>query len=120
MSNPRNKFHNLAREKGWWNNCKCNSVSEALDQDKVEVLIPEKLALIHSEVSEALECYREHQMGVSVGADGKPVGFPTEIADVVIRCYDLAAALGIDLDWSIDRKHTFNRTRPVRHGGKRC
>jgi len=99
-------------------------------------LVPTKLALIHSEVSEALECYRNGEMlemvdtgdakphrldadGKCVSA-GKPVGLPSELADIVIRVMDLAEALGIDLEGAIERKHAYNVTRPHKHGGKRC
>jgi len=45
---------------------------------------------------------------------------PSELADIVIRVYDLAGALGIDLDAAIEVKHQYNVGRPYRHGGKRC
>lgn len=48
----------------------------------------------------------------------KPEGVPTELADVVIRVFDLAGWLGIDLASAIREKMRFNKTRPYRHGGK--
>ncbi len=85
--------------------------------------VPERLVLIHSEVSEALECYRDGDMiseisHLNYGAEGKPVGFPTELADIVIRVFDLAQDLGIDLQAEIERKHEYNKGRPYRHGRK--
>jgi len=55
-----------------------------------DVSVPEKLCLIHSEISEALEDYRNNSMKLSFGVNGKPIGFPTELADAVIRIMDLA------------------------------
>jgi NTP pyrophosphatase (non-canonical NTP hydrolase) len=97
--------HGLSRSKGWYEG---------------ELNVPEKLALIHSEVSEALEEYRIGAMASREGAKGKPEGFPTELADIVIRVADLAGALGIDLEAEVTKKHAFNATRPHRHGGKVC
>jgi len=82
--------------------------------------IPQRLCLIHSEVSEALEDYRNRIMEGGVRGDGKPYGFPSEIADIVIRCADLCGRLGIDLDAEIQRKMAYNETRPHKHGGKVC
>ncbi len=79
--------------------------------------VAERLALIHSEVSEALEAWRDNEMTTRIADDsGKPEGFPTEIADVVIRCADLCKSLGIDLDDEVERKMAYNATRPYRHG----
>lgn len=82
-----------------------------------------KLALIHSEVSEALECVRDDQMTTRLERDGtgvmKPEGLPIEIADVVIRCCELAEALDIDLAAAVLMKLDYNETRQHRHGGRR-
>lgn len=82
--------------------------------------IPEMLALIHSEVSEALEDYRDGRMVTTGQAGEKPCGFPSEIADVVIRIADLCGHLGIDLASEVRRKHEYNLSRPYRHGNKVC
>lgn len=71
--------------------------------------IPEKLCLIHSEVSEAMEIVRNEGCIEAVGE---------ELADIVIRVMDLAEHLGLDLEYEITLKHAFNKTRPVKHGKK--
>lgn len=79
--------------------------------------VPVKLALIHSEVSEALEDYRTGHME-RLTVDGRPVGFPSELADIVIRVFDLAAHLKINIEQEILDKMDYNETRSYRHGGK--
>lgn len=76
------------------------------------------LALVTTEVAEAIECVREGKYHEWTREDGKPEGLPSELADVVIRVFDLAEGLSIDIAAAIDRKHAFNATRSVRHGGK--
>jgi NTP pyrophosphatase (non-canonical NTP hydrolase) len=45
-------------------------------------------------------------------------GFAEEIADAVIRLLDLSAGLGIDLEWHIQQKVAYNKTREKLHGKK--
>lgn len=71
--------------------------------------VPGVLALVHSEVSEALEAFRK---------DDK-VNFAEELADVIIRVIDCAHGLGIDLDDEVAKKLEKNKTRGYRHGGKK-
>lgn len=70
--------------------------------------IPAVLALIGSEVSEALEAFRNRDKA----------NFEEELADVVIRCMDCATGLGLDLGKAIAEKLEKNKARGVKHGGK--
>ena len=87
-------IHENAKAHGWW---------------EEERSVPELLCLIHSEASEALEEYRNHTDHM-----------PEELADIVIRVFDMAVGLGIDIETEILDKHERNKKRPYRHGGKRC
>lgn len=97
------RCYNQAVELGW--------------ADKV-VPIPEQIALIHSEASEALEEYRDNAPISYDGAKGKPEGIASEYADIIIRVCHYSKLLGIDLEYELDRKLKFNLTRGHRHGGK--
>ena len=87
--------HTIARVKGFW---------EASDN------IPEKLALIHSEVSEALEEYRKE--------DYDPNAFCEELADICIRVFDLAGHHQFNLEDMILSKIKKNKERQYMHGKK--
>jgi NTP pyrophosphatase (non-canonical NTP hydrolase) len=73
-----------------------------------------KIALIHSEVSEALEAHRE---GNSPSPTLPQFSWTEEeLADAMIRILDLAENKGFDLGNAILSKHNFNCTRPHKHG----
>jgi len=98
--------HRTAVEKGWWENPRTPG---------------ECIALMHSELSEALEEIRKPQCPMQQTwhqPDGKPEGVGAELADTVIRIADFCGQFGIDLEACIREKMTYNATRPHRHGGK--
>ncbi len=105
-------IHEWAKNRGWWENPDRN--------------FSELMALIHTEVSEAFEEYRDGHEPTEVYYaqdkydNWKPEGVPTELADIAIRLLDLCGFYGIDLESEIDRKMKYNMTRPYRHGGKRA
>lgn len=92
-------MHELAKSKGWY--------------DGPERDVPELLCLIHCEISEALQEYRAHK-------DDWKNKVGEELADTVIRIFDMAEYLGIDIIKEIQIKHNYNKTRPYRHGNKKC
>jgi len=135
--------HALARKRGWW--VPYEAREGALRELSADQVLA-KLMLVVTEIAEAAEevrlsnfkpretsfeifgapdgrltreKFREDQ-GRYPDEDIKPLGFPSELADAVIRIFDLCGAMGIDLEQAIREKHAHNETRAQRHGGKRA
>ena len=88
-----------SEEAGWWTNINSNDLN----------VIATKLCLVHSEVSEAMEGVRKDLMDTHL-PHRKMV--EVELADVLIRVFDLAGALDLDLGGALVEKMVYNKKRP--------
>ena len=76
----------------------------------------ERIALMHSELSEALEAHRK-----GLQSDHIPEfnGMEEEFADVIIRIMDASVEFNLQVAEAVTAKMEYNRTRPYKHGGKK-
>ena len=93
--------HSTAVQKGWWESKR----NEA-----------ELIALMHSELSEALEAIREGNPSDNKIPEFS--GVEAELADVIIRIMDMAEANNYRVAEAIIEKVNYNTTREYRHGKK--
>lgn len=113
ISDWAEEAHALAKSKGFYD----DDSGKPLNQ-RDPIVQASRIALIHSEVSEALEAVRDGKLEMYRDDNGKPDGLIVELADIVIRCMDFAESLGLNLEQAIREKHSYNESRPHKHGRK--
>lgn len=91
-----NLCHQNSKEAGWW------------DGVNPKEVVPTKLCLIHSEISEAMEGDRKNLMDDKL-PHRKMI--EVELADAVIRIFDLAGALKLNVVEAMLEKMEFNKVR---------
>lgn len=99
---------------GWWN---------LKDGQTLDDMIPIKLLLMHSEISEATEGHRKGSMDDKLPHRS---ALEVELADVIIRVLDTAGAADLDIMGALIEKMIFNQTRAdhklenrAKEGGKK-
>lgn len=129
LSDIAEECHHTAVTKGWWSQ---------------PANFGEKLMLVVSELAEALEEWRNgHEPNETyyptttsgyIDSDSdqfinwsddnrplfKPEGVPIELADTIIRMFDICGFYKIDIEAAILEKMAYNDKRPYRHGNKRA
>lgn len=94
--------HNAAKDAGWWTN------KDGTPVQSNPLAFSSKLCLIHSEISEAMEGDRKGLKDDKLPhRDMREV----ELADAVIRIFDLAGAYNMDLGGAIAEKMEYNQSR---------
>ena len=93
--------HEEAKKRGFWDGGNNDS---------------ERIALMHSELSEALEALRHDNPLDEHCPEFRNLDI--ELADLLIRVFDYCGGKGIDISAAVVAKARFNQTRPYKHGKK--
>lgn len=102
--------HGQAKHNGWWTDLTTGQDLTSTGYPKIQPTknVGELIALAHSELSEALESHRKLLMD-----DKLPnrTGLEVELADCVIRIFDMGGGLGLDIASAIAEKLLVNSQR---------
>ena len=125
------EVHENACSHGWWEEERtfgeiialCHSeLSEALEEfrnDRPQLYFPCNDGGVCDEAHCGSRIYNPNDINAPCSAlSEKPEGISVELADCIIRILDYCGKEGIDIEQVIKIKHEYNKTRPYRHGGK--
>jgi len=108
------EVHRVNEMNGWWKDREAIIRLHANGQHQV---ILAALALVVSEVAEAMEAIRKHEADTWTDTTTKDT-FARELAGATVRIMDLAAWTGVDLGEAIRAELEANKARGYKHGGK--
>ena len=96
------EIHQANVDAGWWTNLETGESTITTRN------VPEMLMLIVSEIAEGMEGYRKNLMDDKLPHRQM---LEVELADAVIRIFDLAGSRNYDLGTAIKEKLEYNRNR---------
>lgn len=108
--------HGVAKEAGWWTNLETGR--------PIVRNVGELLMLVNTELSEGMEGHRKNLMDDKLPHRKM---LEVELADALIRIFDMAGGLGLDVAGAMVEKLVFNTTREdhklanrIKPNGKKC
>ncbi len=107
--------HRVNVANGWWEDRR-RLMTSGVPGAQANVALA-CLALVTSEVAEAMEAVRKHDPATWGDAETKDT-LVRELAGCVVRCMDLAGELGLPLAEAIRAEIRANTARGHKHGGK--
>jgi NTP pyrophosphatase (non-canonical NTP hydrolase) len=122
LNEAANEIHQAAKEKGFWDNPRetgtllmlcVSELAEAMEADRKD-----RFAYLDDDMREDLDDPKDTSPRYCIRAFENQIKdtFEDELADTVIRILDLCGARGIDLEWHIEQKLKYNKTRDRMHG----
>ena len=136
LNELRDDIHSSAVLKGFYDNEAFIELKLTKNEIKIyrHILFAQRIALIHSELSEALEADRKDKYpdkDLSLKLNKKDfIGFTwmsnfeeeikntvsDELSDIILRVFDLCGWLDIDIQTHIELKMKYNKQRGYKHG----